>query len=186
MPPLETHLNSLNFSTNLEVVKNLIDKAEAKTTFWGSRVIKVAGYTGSIYLDDLAKKIIDAGRQRCEADDLQPAERVAGIDIVKKLRNFYEVTDTQIRNSNFFTRFLNWLREFSFDPYTIRFYIEKIGGTAEDNFRGYSDAKFLQQFGGAFDAQHEHPASDGWFAVTGLPSRTLAREESIRALLNRV
>lgn len=177
MPLLVTHLNSLSFSTQLDTVKNLIDTAQAKTTFWGSRVVEVNGFTGSVYLDDIANKILRAGNHRSDADDLTPAERIAGVEVVRKLENFYRVTDIQIQNSNFFTKFLNWIREFSFIPYTTRFYIEE---TAEGNFRAYSKAKFLQQFGGAFDEMHSHPASDGSF---GPPLRILAKEDRIRPLL---
>lgn len=177
MPSLETHLNSLSFSSQLIVVKNLVDAAQVKTTFWGSRVVEVNGFTGSAYLEDIARKILRAGSQRSGADDLLPAERIAGVEIVRKLEGFYRISDTQIQNSNFFTKFLNWIREFSLIPYTTRFYIEE---TAEGNFRAYSEAKFLQQFGGAFDEMRDHPASDGSF---GPPLRILAREDRIRAAL---
>jgi len=140
---LETHLNSLIFSSQLTTVKNLVDTAQVKTTFWGSRVVEVNGFTGSIYLDDLARKILRTGNQRSDADDLLPAERIAGVETVRKLEGFYRISDAQIKNSNFFTKFLNWIREFSFTPYTTRFYFEE---TAEGNFRAYSEAKFLQQF----------------------------------------
>lgn len=177
MPSLETYLNSLSFSIHLESIKNLIDIASTKTTFWGSRVVKVNGFTGSVYLDDIANKIVRAGNQRSDADDLTPEERIAGVEVVRKLENFYRVTDIQIQNSNFFTKFLNWIREFSFMPYPTRFFIEE---TAENNFRAYSEAKFLQQFGGAFGEMHSHPACDGLF---GPPLRIVAREDRIRPLL---
>lgn len=177
MPSLDTHLSSLNFSNQLATVKNLLDTAQVKTTFWGSRVVEVNGFSGSVYLDDVARKILTAGYQRSDADDLLPAERIAGVEIVRKLKDFYRVSDTQIQNSNFFTKFLNFIREFSFIPYTTRFYIEE---TAEGNFRAYSEVKFLQQFGGAFNEIHDHPASDGCF---GPPLRIMAREAQIRALL---
>lgn len=176
MYSIEGILN-LNFSREILATKNFIDSAQVKTTFWGSRVVEVKGYTGSVYLDDLARKILEAGGRRCEADDLLPAERIAGIGIVRKLKDFYRTSDIRIKNSNFFTRLLNWIREFSFFPYTTRFYIEE---TAEIPFRAYSEGKFLQQFGGTFDAMHNHPASNGSF---GPPFRILAKEDRIRALV---
>lgn len=177
MTSLQVHLNSLNFSSQLTTVKNLINTAQVKTTFWGSRVVEVNGFTGSVSLEDIARKILRTGRQRSDADDLLLAERIAGVETVRKLEGFYRISDTQIQNSNFFTKFLNWMRECSFMPYTTRFHIEE---TAEGNFRAYSKAKFLQQFGGAFDEMRGHPASDGSF---GSPLRILAREDRIRALL---
>ena len=177
MPSLQVHLNSLDFSSQLATVKDLIDVAQPKTTFWGSRVVEVNGFTGSVYLDDIARKILRTSGLRSDADDLLPAERIAGVEIVKKLEGCYRITDTQIQNSNFFTRFLNWIREFSLFPYTTRFHIKE---TAGGNFRAYSETKFLQQFGGAFNTWGGHPASDGFF---GPPPRILAREDRIRTLL---
>lgn len=174
---LDAQLNSLNFSNQLTAVKSLVDAAQVRTAFWGSRVVEINGFTGSVYLDDVARKILRAGNQRSDADDLLPAERIAGVEIVRKLEDFYRISDTQIQNSNFFTRFMNWIQEFSFIPYTTRFHIEQ---TAEANFRAYSKIKFIQQFGGAFNEVGHHPASDGSF---GPPLRILAREDRIRALL---
>jgi len=133
MTSLLAHINSLKFSDQLATVKTLLDSAKVKKTFWGARVVTVNGYTGSVYLEDLAYKIVIASDKRSEANDLQPAERNAGIEIVKKLDRFYEISDQQIRCSNCFTRLLNWLREFTCGyPYTTRFYLEQ---TAESNFR---------------------------------------------------
>lgn len=56
MPFLETHLNSLDFSNQLNVVRNLIEAAQGKTTFWGGRIVEMNGFTGSVYLDDIAYK----------------------------------------------------------------------------------------------------------------------------------
>jgi hypothetical protein len=177
MTSLDAHLSSINFSYDLEALKILLDTSQVKTTFWGSRVVEVKDFTGSVYLEDIAREILVIGRQRSDADDLLPEERIAGIEIARKLEGFYRISDTQIQNSNFFTKFFNWIREFSFIPYTTRFHIEE---TAEINFRGYSEVKFLEQFGGAFNAMLNHPASAGAF---GPPLRILAREDRIRALL---
>lgn len=176
MVSLEKHLNSINFSTELNRANQLINSSNTcvKTTFWGSRVVEIDGYAGSVYLEDIASKIRAASKERCEADNLILEERIAGIEMVHKLIDFYRISDNQIKNSNFFTRLINWIREFSFVPYTTRFYFEQM---AEAEFRAYSDAKFLQQFGGTFGELHHHPASDGFFG-----QRTLAKEDQIRAL----
>lgn len=206
MPSLESHINSLNFSTQLEVVKNLLDSnaAHATTTFWGSRVVEVNGYTGSVYVDDIAKKILLASRERCDADDLTLAERISGVEIVNKLQQFYHDTDTEIQNASPITKFFNWIREFSINPceYTVRPHIMDTDNclieTAGRNFRAYSRAKFLQQFG-----TFEHPAFEGFMIlltqVTGKTTkgaygrvirnedqRLYAKEENIRQLLARV
>jgi len=103
---------------------------------------------------------------------LTPAERIAGVEIVKKLQRFYCETDAQIKNSNLFTKFLNWIREFSFMPYTDRFFLRE---TAEENFCAYSASRFLQEFGRAPDRTNGHV---GRWVVAG--------EDQIRALPVRV
>ncbi len=174
MTSLEASLGALNFSTQLEEVNKLLDGAQTDIIFWGTRVVKVNGYSGSVSLENLARKTLNVGQLRCEADDLTPSERIAGVEIVRKLQKFYKLTDTQKQNVNFITRFFIWIREFAFTPYTTRFYID--GGP--DEFRAYSKEKFIQQFGDKFNNLDEHPSSDGGF---GPPLRIYAKEECIRA-----
>lgn len=178
MDLLESHLNSLNFATQLDVVKDLIDKAQVKMTFSGRRVVETKDFSGSVHLDLLAIRVEQAGRKRCEADDLSTKERILGIEIVKKLQSFYCISDEQFWNSNFLTKFLYRLHGYEGNIFSIRYYIED---STEYHFRGYSESKFLQQFGGAFDELERHPASNGSF---GPPGRIVAKEESIRALMH--
>lgn len=185
MPALETHFNSLNFCTQLVEIKNLIESAHAKITFWGGRVIEVNGFTGSVSLDSIAEKILKAGHQRCQADNLTTPERIAGIDIVKKLNTFYQGTDNQVKNANLITKIINWIREFRFVPYyTTRFNFDE---NAKNYFRAYSEIKFLQEFGGAIGFNHfherSHPAADNWFMGPAHQPMPLARENLIRSLL---
>lgn len=49
--------------------------------------------------------------QHCDADDLTLPEGIAGMEIVKKLQEFYEITDDKIAQKIFFIRFLVWIRE---------------------------------------------------------------------------
>lgn len=176
MPYLETHLKTLDFSNQLNAVRNLIETAQAKTTFWGSRVVEVNGFTGSVYLDSIVEKIQKAGKQRFDAHDLSLAERIDGIEITKKLEHFYRITDTQIRNSNLFTKLLNWVQEFLFSFYrNTRFFFDE--DRPRQYFCAYSKANFLQQFGGAFDARDTHPACHGF-----IDSWVIAKEDLIQNL----
>lgn len=189
MVSLRTHLNNLDFARQLVLVEQLLNQPEpmeqkrephvqAKVTFWGSRVVKVKGYTGTVSIDFLAKKIYQAGRKRCNADNMTIEERLAGLETTKKIKNFYKITDDEKKNSNFFTRFLVWIREFTFNPYTTRFYLED---DAELQFRGFNREKFIQHFGNFFDDRDNHPAADGFF---GPPQRILARENILRQYAN--
>ncbi|WP_068466674.1 hypothetical protein [Candidatus Protochlamydia phocaeensis] len=173
------YINSCNFASELPAINNLLTSAQGSVSFWGKRVITVAGYEGSFSLDELARKVLQAGGQRSDSDDLTTQERVAGIEIRNKLENLYKVTDTKISQRNWFTRLCNWVREFTFFPYTPRFYTED--GLMENYFRGYSENKFVQEFGGVKRGMfNEYENSDGSF---GPPLRIMAREEAIRAKL---
>lgn len=127
MISLEAHLNTLDFTTQLETVRDLlidrhatgVDKARASVTFWGSRVVTVDGFSGSVYLNDIARKLL---RARGSFNEQTAPEIEAAHDVILgKLLTFYQLTDTDISNSNWFTRLLVWIREFSFcNPYTPR------------------------------------------------------------------
>lgn len=60
---LTSHIESMDFSQQLSEVNNLMGRAEATTTFWGSRVVKVDGFIGSVYLDEIAHKVLDVARR---------------------------------------------------------------------------------------------------------------------------
>lgn len=176
---LDNYFNNLNFSNELVGLNQILSNAQSNVTFWGKRVVTVAGYEGSISLDELARKVLGAGEQRSDSDDLTTQERVAGIEIMNKLRNFYKVSDTKIAQRNCFTRLLNAIREFTLFPYTPRFHTED--GLMENYFRGYSESKFTQEFGGVKKGKFgDYEDSDGSF---GPPMRIMARETAIRAKL---
>lgn len=178
---LSEYINCLNTSNKLVDLNLLLEKAECRITFWGGRVVTVKGYVGSIELDRLVCSVLDKSRERSESDDLSTKERLVGIGISTKLNNFYHITDTLIRKANWFTRLLNYLREFTFIPYTSRFYAEE--GVIEDHFRGYSEQRFIREFGGrktGYFGEYEH--SDGGF---GPPFRVKVLESAIRAKINK-
>ncbi len=175
---LKSHLNKLDFAKNLAEVEKLFckDDAKAKVTFWGGRVVKVDGFKGFVSLDFLARKLIKAANARCESDDLTVEERLMGLNITRKVNLFYINIDEQKDLSNFFTKFLVWIRSFSFSPYTPRLYINDF---VDDDFLAYSKEKFMQQFGGYVDDLGEHPAARGAFEH---PVRIIAREENVQQL----
>ena len=175
---IHNYINSLNIANELPAINNLLTSAQGSVSFWGKRVITFAGYEGCYSLDELARKVLRAGGQRSASDDLTTQERVAGIEIMNKLRNFYRVTDTKISKANLFTRLLNSIREFSLFPYTPRFHTED--GLMENYFRGYSKTRFIQEFGGVKKNEFDYENSDGAF---GPPLRIMAHESAIRAKL---
>lgn len=86
-----------------------------KVTFWGTRIVKFDNQ--DVSLNDLIRRICilaDLGTlvDLTEIKHIHTLEdRIAGIEIGKKLINYHELTDEQIENSNFITRFLVWIRE---------------------------------------------------------------------------
>ncbi len=158
-------------------------KVKASVTFWGKRAVSIEGGIApfeQVSLEALAKKVLQNSRNRSEADNLTPKERVAGIEIAKKLNEFYAITDEKIKNSNFFTKILNWIREFVFFyPYTTRFFVED---GLQANFQGYSPEKFVQVFGGTKETIEQNSAFSGGSFGGGGITRFCAKEEAIRAL----
>jgi hypothetical protein len=181
MTSLGSHINSLNFSTQLDVVKNLIgsDSAHTTTTFWGKRIVEVDGFTGSVCLDDIARKILSTSHERCNADDLKTAERISGIDIVKKLQKFYHDTDFEIQNANPVTKLFNFIVEFSNTLYTLNPAKDLREGIADKNFRTYSTNKFFQQF--RTNDYVNHPGIEGGDSFPH-PQKLYVKEDHIRRL----
>ena len=176
---INEYVNSPAITNQLPALNALLKSAEGTISYLGKRVVKVIGYEGSILLDDLASKVLKAGHQRSDADDLTTPERIAGIEIGYKMRDLYKITDSKVSQMNCFIRFLNWVSEFTFDPYTPRFFTED--SRMDHYFRGYSENKFVQEFGGVKGGTfNEYENSDGSF---GPPLRIVAREEAIRAKL---
>lgn len=162
-------------------IKNLVDKANVEITFWGSPVVSVAGFE-SAYIDDIATRILVLSQLRfnvADSNPLSPGERIAGLEIVKKLKEFYIISDREIKNSNFFSKLLKWIGSFfNITPYGgVRFELET---RAENNFLTYSHARFLQEFKGDFDEEGCHPDADG---APDRRSMVIAKESSIRNLL---
>ncbi|MFI0434465.1 MAG: hypothetical protein ACH350_01885 [Parachlamydiaceae bacterium] len=173
------YIDSLSIAYALPAIHTLLKNSQGSVSFWGNRVITVAGYEESLSLDELVTKMLSASRQRSDLDDLTTQERVAGIEISDKLKNFYQLTDSKISQANWLTKLCNWVKEFTFFPYTPRFYIEE--GVMEREFRGYSENTFIQQFGGVKNgsfSEYEH--ADGSF---GPPLRITARKDMIYSKL---
>lgn len=185
------HFNSLNIANQLEQVHGLLlpQNASASITFWGSRVVKVKGFTGSIYLDDLAKKIKEAAETRRKNDDLSTAERVQGVEISDRIYQLYDEAKAAIQlikatNSitSIITRFFMWIRRCNIDsPFSIRYTFYH----AHRNFGSFKEEEFFKLFGnerypnGDLVVGHYH-----FEASTEGNVRIYADEEQIRAMLD--
>jgi hypothetical protein len=118
MISLKQHINSTDFS-DFQTVYNLLENAKVKTSFWGSRLIEISGYTGSVKIDDIVREFV---KIVCLPDDapkngylglgnsiifmnLSAKERVGGLSVLDKMNKFYELSDEQISKSNLITKF---------------------------------------------------------------------------------
>ena len=61
MSSFQSHLNSLDFNSQLKAVNELLDQAQIETTFWGGRIVTDRQFTGSVGLDELANRVVKAG-----------------------------------------------------------------------------------------------------------------------------
>jgi hypothetical protein len=150
-------------------------KFYSDVTFWGTRVLKEKGHSSSVKLD----KISGLVKEMCDIaiDDLTPQERIAGVEMVRKLKQFYENTDIQLKTKNIFTRFLVWIRELTqIEAFTIR---DKVDCQLENDFLTYSKPQFIQQFGENTDQlpRKLRPSTE----TSG--DRITVREPFVRALL---
>lgn len=186
MTSLSARLEAIDYSKQFRELEEVLNTYQPKITFWGGSVIEAADKKESVYLDAVVQKVNNAARARCDADDLEPGERKIGLRIVKKLDEFYWKVDEQVKGLNFLTRFFYNIRNFSFIPYTPRFYL---GEMAPRYFRAFSEKKFAQLFGPFVRHAVEgtkgyltHPESDGSF---GPPLRWCVREEKIEVLADR-
>lgn len=90
-------------------------------SFWGSRIVTVQGYEGSLNIHDLGIDLI--GIAKSGDRNLSHQEKSAGVGLTFRLQIFYRETDGK---GNFLARIFMYIREFSFfNPYTVRFFIEE-------------------------------------------------------------
>ncbi|GAB4231640.1 MAG: hypothetical protein Tsb0021_10080 [Chlamydiales bacterium] len=128
---ISSKINSLEFNdkdnlvSNLTKFRNILNSCEAKVSFWGGRYITSPDSVESVSVDFIAKKILQIERHYSSDFELSLEARVLGLDLTKRVRTIYTETDKKIQSSNIFTRVFNFIREFSFFPYTTRFYIKE-------------------------------------------------------------
>lgn len=127
---LSDQLNKYCFSSDLVKISDLIENAKGEISFWGKRLVKVSGLTGSVSLEEIARKLIKANGNLCQIFDIGQdsnltfKEKLNGQLIVNRLEGLYEDTDSKLKNTNFFTRLLNFFSELSFSFNTPRSLIE--------------------------------------------------------------
>jgi len=150
MKSLAACSNWIDRPAQWESLQNVLAKGRVRISFWGSRLIEVEGYSSSIFLLNFARRVHQASYAHREAQDLTSKERLAGVEIVKSLKKFYEMADGQLDKTSFVTRLFIVVWNLLFLPFTIYFrYVvaRSIFHHAENNFLTYTPQKFKEKFG---------------------------------------
>ncbi|MBX9743801.1 MAG: hypothetical protein K2X08_01170, partial [Chlamydiales bacterium] len=163
-------INSVNSRTQLMQVNKMLGEARVENTYLKGRMVTFK--EGSISLDALVKKVIAVSRENLENILLAPATMVAGLEITRKLKQFYRDTD---KSAGIIIKLCNWLREFSLFSTATRTALD------EDKFRGFSESQFSLYLGTSWPL-HEHPAFDGEITDDMHAPQKRVKEEWIRAL----
>ncbi len=146
VPSLKEHFDGYDFANHLPEIKTLLESAQTEITFWGERVITIPNYEGSLSLHEVTRRIINAADTRYNTN-LTFKERVAGQEIMDKMRNFYNVSwDTQFDRCNWFTKILFLIRECIPSNYHARSRLS-MGWATRDLFRVYSQEEYAKVFG---------------------------------------
>src|SRR5271170_1872766 len=106
-------LEGTSYQGKLESVNEILDKCTVRVNFWGAREI-ITNQEGefpivSVSLDAIADKIIRTSNGSGET--LSPNEVKIRQQIVKKIWDFYSISDVQVTDSRFITKIFNLIRE---------------------------------------------------------------------------
>ena len=141
-------LITLIFSKSLEEINELLKThSNVRVSYWGRREIYFEDhfYKGSISLDRAAEELRKIASERRKKRALTTEERIAGLKLVDRIREYYRSSDESIDRMKF-TRIFSRMRENSRCFDASRFHIEE-DGIVERDFREYSIDQFYQTFG---------------------------------------
>ncbi len=117
-------LKAVNTEANLLSLGVTLENAEVQVGILGSRYVTSRSLNGCVSLDKIVASANEVFYKFRETWDYSKEERIKFKAIEEKIDSLYKRSDELIKSSNIFTKFCNWLREFSFSPYTARFYWE--------------------------------------------------------------
>lgn len=105
-PSLSDAINSNNF--NLSELDRFLSKGTVQTYFWGSRCIEVSN--DSVEINRVARRLLNY--VVANEKSLNEQECRAGLSCISKMRQFYQISDEMILNSNFITRIVDSVKSF--------------------------------------------------------------------------
>ncbi len=141
-PWLSSHIENL-IETDLKAAEHFFAENKknghmyAEVTPFGNRVVRVDGFEGAVKISKLAAFLTNAALNAVLMES-DAEERLAGLEIVKQVRQLNAKTRRELKTQNIFTRFAaqNWIS----DSNTKRL------ETPEFYFRTYNRAQFKKDF----------------------------------------
>lgn len=134
----------------LKHLRSILEKGTPTISIWGNRQIQYGDQTLSV--NEIVRQTWKAGRQ-CRNQGLDELRREQWIGVCNTIKPVYEKTDAVLKQCNFFTRFLVYIREFFINPLTKHDLIE-LDETKAD-FSAYSESALalLERVIGSIDRQ---------------------------------
>src|SRR5437762_1213206 len=111
---LDAYLNQSNCESQLIDINKILDKAETKVTYWGTRVVTIENYEDSVSLHTFTKRLQAAAYKRLVNNDLKYEERVAGMEILSKLEKLYTNSDADVKKSKLITKVCSAIQDVFF------------------------------------------------------------------------
>lgn len=123
IPNVSTPFNDIINSNNLSLsaLNSLLSKGTVQTDFWATRRIEVGN--DSIEITEIVERFVNY--VKTNERNLTESDRKQGLSCIKKMRQFYQVTDEMVQDSNFITRIINLVK--AFFNYVFEFFRGKAG-----------------------------------------------------------
>lgn len=130
-------------------ISEMLVQAKADVSFWGGRIITVESYEGSILIDRVAGEMRKALLNSFDTKDKNFGleQRLAGIEISKKLAGFYLDSDELIEKANWFTWILAQIWEKALGLFDDQARNDIQEGYLNNYLRAYTKESFKEQFG---------------------------------------
>jgi hypothetical protein len=100
---LESKLTSIPSNEIIPELSALVDKAHAKISWSGNRVVSVNGYNGEVEIDALARKYLQASFFDRDSSACTPLAEVLGYySLWKRIQDLYEDSEKELSNTRFY------------------------------------------------------------------------------------
>lgn len=144
---LNTLLHTDHPTTQWEKLAALMQNASESTTIWGTKVISVPDYSGTVSISDLAAKINSAAdRYFIASANMTREERLNGINMMRNVNRLYYKADLYLEESFFFVQLLGIIQEVFFSLFRGSYDENK--DNAQGLFRTYQFRDFDTVFPG--------------------------------------